>query len=107
MTESVLRTLFTTGPDRLSDADWSAIEHLFPTRSVGPGRPRAEARQILDAILWACFDKHNWNRLPASYPPQQTCYITFLKWRRSGVLAQVAEELDMPYEAFCALPMVP
>ena len=104
MTEAALRALFTTGPACLSDADWSRIEHLFPTGSPGRGRPRADARQILDAVLWACFDDHEWSHLPASYPPQQTCYIAFLKWRRSGVLTQVAEELAMPYEAFCAPP---
>lgn len=104
MSEAAMQMLFTTGPGRLSDVDWARIEHLFPTSKRAPGRPRADARQILDAVLWACFDEHKWNRLPASYPPQQTCYITFLKWRRSGVLTQVAEELDMPYEAFCALP---
>jgi transposase len=104
MTEAAVRTLFTTGPARLSDAEWSRVEHLFLTSGGGRGRPRVDPRQILNAVLWACFDKHKWNHLPASYPPQQTCYITFLKWRRSGLLAQVAEELDMPYEAFCALP---
>ena len=72
MTEAALRALFTTGPARLSDADWSRIEHLFPTGSPGRGRPRADARQILDAVLWACFDDHEWStcqpRIPRSRP---------------------------------------
>jgi transposase len=98
-----MRVLFSTGPGRLSDEDWGRVEHLFPAGRRAPGRPRADPRQILDAVLWACFDEHKWTSLPASYPPQQTCYITFLKWRRSGLLTAVAEELAMPYEAFCAL----
>lgn len=104
MAQNLLRTLFTAGPGRLSDAEWSRVEHLFSTASSGRGRPRVSSREILDAILWACFDEHKWTHLPASYPAQQTCYIAFLKWRRDGVLTQVAEELEMPYEAFCALP---
>jgi transposase len=103
MSEAALRTQFTAGPGRLSDEDWSRVEHLFPINGPSRGRPRVNPRQILDAILWACFDEHKWNHLPASYPPQQTCYITFLKWRRSGVLNQVAEELGVSDETFCAL----
>jgi transposase len=104
MTNASLRMLYTTGPARLSDDEWSRVEHLFPAGRRTPGRPTADARQILDAVLWACFDEHKWQHLPASYPPQQTCYITFLKWRRSGLLTQVADTLGVPYEAFCALP---
>jgi hypothetical protein len=99
---SSLHSLFTTGPGRLSDTDWKRVQHLFPA-SNARGRPRVDARHILDAVLWACFDEHKWKNLPASYPPQQTCYSYFLAWRRSGVLTRVAEELDMPYEAFCAI----
>lgn len=94
----------TSGPARLSDEDWNRIAHLFPVSHSNRGRPRVDARSILDAVLWACFDEHKWSRLPSSYPPQQTCYLYFLKWRRSGLLTQVAQELGMPYEALCAMP---
>jgi transposase len=86
---------------RLTDQEWSRVAHLFPTSNLR-GRPRLDARPMLDAVLWVCTDENRWSRLPSAYPPQQTCYLHFLKWRRSGVLAQVATELDMPLEALCA-----
>jgi transposase len=95
------------GPPRLSDDDWSRIEHLFLPSEVGPGRPRRNARQMIDAVLWVCFDGHKWHRLPASYPPQQTCYTHFLKWRRDGVLKRIAEQLDIPYDRLCAIEAPP
>jgi len=93
-----------TEPAQLSDDEWRRIEHLFLADETRPGRPRQNVRRMIDAVLWVCSDNNRWHHLPASYPPQQTCYTHFLKWRRNGVLMQVAEELHMPYDSLCALP---
>ncbi|MGF6768061.1 transposase [Paraburkholderia sp. GAS199] len=103
MSADTLRLNFTSGPGRLTDEDWRRVEHLFPTSESKRGRPRVDARHILDAVLWVCFDGNKWNRLPSSFPAQQTCYLYFLKWRRTGVLTEVARELGMPDEAFCGV----
>jgi transposase len=93
-------------PWQLTDSAWERIAHLFPAGESGRGRPRHDVRRILDAVLWACFDDHKWHRLPSSYPSQQSCYAHFLKWRRDGTLAKVAEELEIPYDLLCAVPPV-
>ncbi|HTJ93086.1 MAG TPA: transposase [Pararobbsia sp.] len=75
----------------LSDAQWSCIEHLFddPRPSSKAGRPPANARAILNAIRWIQHTRERWIHLPAHYPPQQTCYIKFLAWKKSGLLSEV------------------
>lgn len=77
--------------DRLSDAEWERIQHLFPIASArkATGRPAADSRAVLDAILWVERTGERWMYLPARFPPQQTCYAKYLKWKRSGRLDQV------------------
>lgn len=75
----------------LSDVQWTCIAHLFadtkpPFRA---GRPTADARPILNAIRWIQRTGERWIYLPAEYPPQQTCYIKYLMWKRSGLLDEV------------------
>ncbi|WP_429253880.1 transposase [Paraburkholderia sp. GAS333] len=86
---------------RLTDQEWERIAHLFPAGNTR-GRPRLDARPVLEAVLWACTDDHKWSRLPDVYPPRQTCYLHFLKWRRLGLLARVADVLNMPVDTLCA-----
>ncbi|NYH26022.1 transposase [Paraburkholderia bryophila] len=74
----------------LSDEDWSRVAHLFPEDAIPRfGRPARPARQILDAVLWVHVNGEKWHHLPASFPPEQTCYIKQLQWKRAGVLDQV------------------
>jgi transposase len=77
--------------DRLSDAEWMCIRHLFPPSGAQKttGRPAADSRAVLDAILWIEHTGERWMYLPMHFPPQQTCYARYLHWKRNGVLAQV------------------
>lgn len=77
----------------LSDADWARIQSLFPELHSARGRPRRNDRDILNAILWLQQKKEKWHRLPATFPPQQTCYLRYMAWKKSGVLDQVNELL--------------
>ncbi|WP_143752244.1 transposase [Burkholderia sp. SRS-W-2-2016] len=77
----------------LSDADWARVESLFPVPAPSRGRPRRSDRDILNAILWLQLRKEKWHRLPATFPPQQTCYLRYIGWKRTGILKQVNEIL--------------
>jgi transposase len=76
--------------NRLSDAEWACIQYLFsqPGTQKTTGRPAADSRAILDAILWIERTGERWMYLPAHFPPQQTCYARYLNWKRSGLLEQ-------------------
>jgi len=80
----------------LSDADWARVKSLFPELSATTrGRPRRSDRDILNAILWLQQRKEKWHRLPATFPPQQTCYLRYMAWKKSGILKQVNELLSV------------
>jgi len=89
----------------LTDIEWARIEHLFdePRQRRGAGRPAANPRAILDAIRWIQQSGERWLHLPATFPPQQTCYMKFLQWRKDGRIAEVERILDGP----CALQTTP
>ncbi|WP_434107065.1 transposase [Paraburkholderia caffeinilytica] len=77
--------------DRLSDAEWERIGHLFSNTGIKKmtGRPAADSRAVMDAILWIERTGERWLYLPAHFPPQQTCYTRYLQWKRNGTLDQV------------------
>jgi transposase len=77
----------------LSDVDWARVEFLFPELSSTRGRPRRSDREILNAILWVQQQQEKWHRLPATFPPQQTCYLRYTTWKKTGVLNRVNELL--------------
>ena len=77
----------------LSDADWARVQSLFPEQVSTRGRPRRSDREILNAILWLQQTNEKWHRLPGTFPPQQTCYLRYMAWKKSGVLDQVNERL--------------
>ncbi|WP_035475078.1 transposase [Burkholderia sp. WSM2230] len=77
----------------LSDADWARVQGLFPEHACTRGRPRRSDREILNAILWLQQRNEKWHRLPGTFPPQQTCYLRYMTWKKSGVLDQVNERL--------------
>ncbi|WP_133645649.1 transposase [Paraburkholderia flava] len=86
----------------LSDADWTRVKHLFvtPEPVVSRGRPRRDARPLLDAILWVHLHREKWHRLPTHFPPQQTCYAKYIAWRREGILQRVAGILEIePFDS--------
>jgi transposase len=79
----------------LSDQDWMRVEHLFREPKSPRGRPRRAAREILDAILWIQMTGEKWHRLPATFPPQQTCYARYIAWRRDDSLQRAMELLGI------------
>jgi transposase len=82
---------------RLSDDEWNVLSHLFPSPATkSTGRPTADARAVLDAILWIERTGERWIYLPTHFPPQQTCYAKYLQWKRSGLLDQVRALLGNP-----------
>jgi transposase len=80
----------------LSDDAWSSVAHLFiEDNRPRFGRPVRPARQVLDAILWVVVNGEKWQSLPRDFPPAQTCYMKYLKWRRWGILNDVYEQLGI------------
>ncbi len=68
----------------LSDTEWGCLEpHIPPPNKRG--RPRAHpAREIFDAIFYVLKSGCPWRLLPRDFPPWETVYCWFRRWRIDG-----------------------
>jgi len=67
----------------LTDEQWDLIKGILPSppqREDGKGRPRREARSVLEGILWVLRKGAPWKDLPGRFPPYQTCHRRFQEW---------------------------
>jgi putative transposase len=80
-------------PCDLTDVEWAHLSPLVP----GParrGRPRRWALRLLtNALFYLLRTGCAWRYLPHEYPPWQTVYTTFRRWRLQGVWQRIHEAL--------------
>ena len=67
----------------LTDAQWEFLKPMLPKPSKR-GRPRTDLRQVLDAIFYVVKGGIQWRYLPAEFPPWQTVYGVFRRWKLSN-----------------------
>ena len=82
--------------DDLRDNEWALVEALFcaePARSERRGRPRVEARAVVNAVLWVLSTGEGWSKLPGRYPSPPTCRRRFDEWQADGTLAENVKRL--------------
>ena len=71
-------------PSDLTDSEWSLLEPLIPPAKPG-GRPRSvDMREILNGLFYVLREGCSWRALPHDYPPWQTVYSYFRRWRDDG-----------------------
>jgi putative transposase len=71
-------------PSDLSDAEWTCVQRHLPPLSTR-GRPRTHPlRRILDAIFYIVRSGCAWRYLPSSFPPWQTVFYHFRRFRLTG-----------------------
>jgi putative transposase len=79
-----------TYPTDLNDKQWQRITLLFPLSRRGPGRPRTWTyREIVNAIFSLVRSGEAWRLLPHDFPPWQTVYGYYWRWRNSGLWKQL------------------
>lgn len=84
----------------LTDAQWQKIEPLLPKpkRSSSGGRPPADARGVLEGILWVLKSGARWKDLPARFPSPSTCWRRLRDWEEADIWLTIwrafLEELD-------------
>src|SRR5215471_12218105 len=73
-------------PTDLHDKQWQRLTPRFPTSQRGPGRPRTWTyREIVNAIFYLVRSGEAWRLLPHDFPPWQTFYGEYWRWRNSGL----------------------
>jgi transposase len=50
-------------------------------------------RDVVDAILYLDRSGCSWRQLPVDFPPWQTVYGWFKRWKQRGVTERILEEL--------------
>ena len=78
-------------PRKVPDDLWAEIEPLLPLpppRSNG-GRPRADERNLLDAMLYILWTGAPWRALPPEFGPWQTVYDRFAEWEQAKVFEHI------------------
>jgi transposase len=80
----------------MSDAQWALLEPQLPAPAsqVGRGRPEEHPRRaILDAMFYLVAEGVRWRALPVGFPPWQTVYGFFTRWRVDGTWQRVHDTL--------------
>ncbi|HVN10709.1 MAG TPA: IS5 family transposase [Kineosporiaceae bacterium] len=80
----------------MSQEQWAVIEPILPPAAsvVGRGRPEAHARRlIVDAVFYLVAEGIRWRALPKDFPPWQTVYGFFTRWRDDGTWQRVHDVL--------------
>jgi transposase len=80
-------------PSDLTDQQWALIQPLLPPPSIG-GRPEKHPRrQIVDAIFYVVRTGCSWRQLPHDFPPWQTVFWYFKRWRADGSVHRIHDAL--------------
>jgi putative transposase len=80
-------------PTDTTDAQWKIIEANIPIQT-GRGRPRTvDLRRVIDAIFYISRSGCQYRMLPRDFPPWNTVYYYFDKWKKDGTLARIHDAL--------------
>src|SRR5437764_6016132 len=76
----------------LTDKQWALVEPFLP-RPKRMGRPPADLRAVLDAVLYLVRTGCQWRLLPHDFPPWSTVHTWYRRWRSDGTWEKVHEAL--------------
>jgi transposase len=86
----------------LKNEEWELIADIFPAPAK-TGRPRRDARTVLDGILWILRTGSPWRDLPEEFGPWQTVWRMFDQWNADGTLAKILHRLQASFLAAGAI----
>ena len=80
-------------PSDLTDAQWEKMRRFIP-RSPPIGNDRRTCmREVVNAVFYISRGGCSWRMLPKDFPPWQTVYGYFAKWRRDGTWERIHDAL--------------
>ena len=83
----------------LSDAQWELIAPMLPTRTGRAGRPFADARTMVEAIIYRHRCGIAWRDLPEVYGPWQTVWTWHRRLAEEGTWDTVLATLTAAADA--------
>lgn len=80
-------------PSDVSNFQWFLLRKFFKKSPLG--RPPIHSKQkILSAIFYVLRSGCQWNMLPKDFPPFQTVYDYFMRWKKSGLWALLNSKIN-------------
>jgi len=80
-------------PTDLTDAQWRTIARLIPPAKPG-GRPReVDMRAVINGIFYIVRAGCAWRMLPKEYPPWETVYYYFARFKKDGTWQKIHDAL--------------
>jgi transposase len=81
-------------PTDLTDVQWTQLAPLLIKKSGRTGRPRKhELRSVVDALLYVLRGGISWRALPHDFPPWESVYDHFRRWKQDGTLERIHDAL--------------
>ena len=77
-------------PTDLSDSQWKVIEQILNDQR----KRKYNLRSILNAIFYLCRSGCQWRMLPKEYPPYNSCFYYYRKWKRDGTWVKLNTALN-------------
>jgi transposase len=79
----------------LTDAQWERLCSVLPPAKNGrTGRPRIHPlREIVSALLYQARTGCQWRNLPHEFPPWESVYDHFRRWKTNSMLERIHEAL--------------
>lgn len=82
-----------TYPSDVNDTEWAILEPYF-LRNGMPGRPQKyPIRVIVNACLYVLKTGCQWRMLPNDFPPWDSVYWHFRRWRKRGLWQVILRDL--------------
>ena len=78
-----------TPPTDLTDEQWELLKPMLPPDKPRGRKRRVDLRDILNAILYLLRSGCSWRMLPHDFPPWQTVYGYFYRWRDSELFTHL------------------
>ena len=94
----------------LSDAQWAWVEPLLPRHGGNGGRgrpPKYPRRRLLEAMLYLERTGCQWRNLPHDFPPWNSVWELYWRWREAGVLQAMHAALRDQCRAQAGRPAAP
>jgi len=79
----------------LRDDQWERISALLPGRSGQVGRPAADNRRFVEAVLYRYRAGIAWRDLPARFGDWKNAHRRHSRWAERGVWAQIFQPLSV------------
>lgn len=80
-------------PSDLSNEEWALLEPLLASPEKRGRPPRWPTRRVANAVFYLLRSGCAWRMLPKEYPPWQTVYYHFRRWRLDGRLRRAHDRL--------------